>query len=58
MKRVWRSDVDEGRTSSGLDAVRKVVYGWEDDQPVNRMWWQAVASGSEYIEYLSHPGDV
>jgi hypothetical protein len=49
MKRSWRSEVDEGRTSSGIDAVRKVVYGWEDDKPVSPMWWQAVASGSEYI---------
>ena len=47
VKRSLRADVDEGRTTSGLDAVRKVVFGWEDGQPVSPMWWEAVASGSE-----------
>ena len=47
LKRSWRAEVDEGRTSSGLDAIRKVVFGWDARQPVSQLWWEAVASGSE-----------
>lgn len=47
VKQTWRDDVDQGRTSSGLHAVRKVVAGWEDGKQVSNLWWQAAASGSE-----------
>lgn len=52
MKKGWREDVEEGRVKSGVETVRKVVFGWEGGGgrggQVGGGWWEVAGEGSEY----------
>ena len=51
MKKGWREDVEAGRVKSGVEAVRKVVFGWEGGGGGGQVaggWWEVAGEGSEY----------